>query len=223
MKALVSKTFLTGIALLLATAGCGGKDVSPTYDVPPVLANREEITAAMSAVGAGLETRVVLQVRVDERGYVREAQVAKSSGIEDLDAAALWIGEQMRFEPAQHEGKAVSAWVQVPVTFDIVKYAVRPPRLQNAEEVVAVIARDYTDLRGTARFRVHVGSQGWARQVRDSRPYDREVMIPGRELLDDRIKFWPANREGRPVNQWVTLVIEFAAERSRIYIDEPDA
>ena len=83
MNARFGPAFVSMTAILLAISGCSSK--TPTaYDSPPMLANREEITAAMHAVGAGLEARVVLQVRVDERGYVREALVAQSSGMPEL-------------------------------------------------------------------------------------------------------------------------------------------
>jgi TonB family protein len=208
-------------ASLLALPGCGKKP-PPAYDAPPVLINREEITAALHAVGAGLETRVVLHVWVDEKGYVREARIARSSGVAELDDAAVWIGEQMRFKPALFQGQPVPAWVEVPVTFDVVSRVVRPPRLRNAEEVAAVIARDYPDLRGTARLRVLVGAEGWVKETRERRPYDPEVMDAARELIDRQIKFWPAYKEGRQIAVWVNLVIEFAGPNSRIYIESSE-
>ena len=124
------------VAVLLALPACSSKS-PPPYDSPPVLANREEITAAMRAIGAGLEAKVVLQVRVDDQGFVREARVEKSSGLPELDDAAVWIGEQMRFQPARHNGKAVAALVEVPVTFDVVSQVVRSPKLKNAAVEIA--------------------------------------------------------------------------------------
>jgi len=208
-------------AVLLALPACSSK--APTlYDSPPVLANRDEITAAMSAVGAGLEARVVLQVRVDDRGYVREARVEKSSGLEELDLAAVWIGEQMRFQPAVHEGKPVAALVEIPVTFDVVSQVVRPPKLRNAAVVEAIMARDYPDLRGTVRFRIQIGAEGWVKNLRVQPASDEAVVRVAEQVIDDYLEFWPGFREDREITAWAYLTLEFAGELSRVYMEESD-
>jgi len=218
MSARFGSALVPMTAILLGILGCGSK--SPTvYDSPPMLANRDEITAAMHAVGAGLEARVVLQVRVDDRGYVREARVAQSSGMPELDDAAVWIGEQMRFRPAQHQGQPVSALVEIPVTFDVVSEIVRPPKLKNAAPVEATIASNFPDLRGTARFRVQIGSQGEVLQIRERRPSDRGVLSAAQDLIEDWIEFWPGYNASGEITAWISLTIEFAGEYSRVYLE----
>lgn len=215
------KALFPATAFVLTALGCGGK-APPAYDQPPVLANREEITAAMAAVGAGLEARVVLQVHVDRRGYVRDAYVAHGSGSQELDDAAMWIGEQMRFDPAMHQGQPVAAWVQVPVVFDVVSSVVRAPRIRNAPEVAAVMARDYPDLRGSARVSVEVGPEGWVREIKERSSTDREVMAAALDLLDDWVRFHPGYKEGRELSAWVNLTFQFSGERSRVYIESAE-
>lgn len=205
------------VAALVATLGCGAHR-PPAYDVPPVLANREEVTAAMRAVGGGLEAQVILQMRVDEQGRVQEVKVIRESGVADLDDAALWIGEMMRFEPAQYEGHPVAAWVQIPVTFDVVTRVAGEPRLRNAPAVAAEIARDYPDVAGVARFRVQVGADGWITAVRDRNPSDAEVRKIARELVG-KLTFVPAYRGGRDVAAWVNIVFEFDGRETRVYIE----
>lgn len=221
MSARFSWSVLPAAAVLCSILACGGNP-QPVYDTPPTLANRDEITAAMAAVGAGLEARVVLQLRVDNRGYVQDVRIARSSGNDELDSAATWIGEQMRFEPAKHEGRAVASLVEVPITFDVVKEVVRPPRLRNAQTVEAIIARDYPDLRGTARFRLQIGPEGWVVRVEARSPSDAEVIRVARDLLQDHIKFWPAYRGGREVVNWVNLTIEFAGDLSRVFLENEE-
>lgn len=221
MSARLCLSGLPATAVFCSILACGGNP-QPVYDSPPILANREEITAAMSAVGAGLEARVVLQLRVDDRGYVQDVRVARSSGNDELDGAATWIGEQMRFEPAQYEGRAIAALVEVPITFDVVKQIVRPPRLRNARHVEAIIARDYPELRGTARFRLQIGTEGWVGKVEGRFPSDEEVVRAARDLIDDHIKFWPAYKQGRAATGRVNLTIEFAGELSRVYLEEAE-
>lgn len=221
MSSRFASAAIAGAAVLCTVLACGGNP-PPTYDVPPVLANRDEITEAMRAIGAGLEARVVLQVRVDSEGYVREARVLKSSGEDELDNAAVWIGEQMRFRPAQHEGRAVAALVRVPVVFDVVTNVVRPPRLRNAETVEAIIAREHPDTQGSARFRIQVGPEGWIRQIRDRRPSDPAVLPIARKLIEEHLRFQPAFKEGREIAAWVDLTVEFAGTLSRIYVDSAE-
>jgi TonB family protein len=205
-------------AALFSALSCAGRSQPATYDIPPVLANREEIREAMTAVGAGFEAQVVLRVRVDEQGRVSHVRISKSSGDNNLDAAAEWIGEQMRFEPARRDGAAVAALVDVPVTFDVVRRVVHPPRMRNGDEVVAKMIREYPDLEGTARFRVHVGPEGWPREVKD-RPSDQEVARAAHDLMNDLV-FWPAYRRDNVVEAWVNVVFEFAGVRSRVYIED---
>lgn len=207
------------VPLLLVCLSCSSHGPVPAYDVAPVLANREEITAALHAVGAGLEARVVLLVRVDDHGYVQEVRLARGSGDGDLDRAALWIGEQMRFRPARYKGEPVPALVEVPVVFDVVRSVVRPPRLRNAEEVAGIMIRDHGDLRGTVRFRIRVGPEGWVRVVREGRTSTPEVMSVARRLIDE-VRFWPAIRGGTETADWVNLTFEFAGAESRVYIED---
>ncbi len=210
-------SLLTALAAA-AFASCGSRPEEPAYDVAPVLANREEITRAMRSVGAGMDARVVLLVRVDERGYVREVRVDQSSGNDELDSAAMWIGEQMRFEPARYQGNAVAALVRVPVTFDLVSRVSYPPRLRNPDEIVNRMVNEYGDLRGRGRIRANVGPEGWIRQTRDEDGTSDEAISAMRRLVDD-VTFWPGYRGDQRIASWVTLVFEFAGPESRVFIE----
>lgn len=207
-------------AVATAVIACGGHN-PPAFDTPPVLVNREEITEAMRSVGAGLDTRVVLFLRIDERGYVRGSRVSKSSGSDELDDAALWIAERMRFEPARRDGRAVASAVEIPVTFDVVRPGVRAARLINADEVTEVMARDYGDLRGRVRVRAYVLLDGWAGEIRLGSSSDDRVATAARELVEI-MRFQPAYKGNTALAGWVTLTLEFAGEDSRARIDESE-
>lgn len=62
---------------------------------------------------------VVVQVFVDERGTVQEAQVFRSSGHPALDRTALRIVRFARFVPAVHDGEVVPVWIILPITFSV--------------------------------------------------------------------------------------------------------
>lgn len=221
MKARSILVALVGVLGLFGFSACGGHN-PPQYDSLPILVNRDEITAAMAAVGAGLKARVILLINVDDRGHVRNVRVGQSSGSGDLDDAAVWIGQQMRFEPARSEGNAVAALVRVPVSFDVVSHVVRPARLRNAEALAAVMARDYPDVAGTVRFRVRVGPEGWVQEAQARRPGDDQALKAAHELLEG-LEFWPAYEAGKGVASWVTVAFHFAGEGSRIYIESTES
>lgn len=70
------------------------------------------------AIRKRLEGDVLLRVRVDAEGRVLAVEIERSSGHRDLDRAAeRQIRERWRFQPAQREGRAVSSWVRVPISF----------------------------------------------------------------------------------------------------------
>ncbi len=68
---------------------------------------------------AGEEGRVLLKVLVSVEGRPESVEISKGSGFERLDAAALNAVKQWRFEPARKGGKALSAFVIVPLTFTL--------------------------------------------------------------------------------------------------------
>ena len=209
-----------GAALLTAAVMACGGHAPPQYDSPPVLVNRDEIEAAMRAVGAGLEARVLLLIHVDTTGQVASIRIKRSSGSVDLDDAAEWIGRQMRFEPAIDDGRAVAALVEIPVRFDVVRQVVRAARLRNAAEVEARIVRDFGDVRGNARFRVSVGPEGWVQEAQDRSPHDDEAQRAARRLIDD-LRFSPSYSGDSARASWVILIFEFAGPETRVYIDAP--
>jgi len=65
------------------------------------------------------EGTVMLKVLVAPDGRAQELSVATSSGFRRLDDAALATVKRWAFLPAKKAGQAVSAWVLVPVTFDL--------------------------------------------------------------------------------------------------------
>ena len=66
---------------------------------------------------AGEQGKVILKVLVNTDGSPSTVELSKSSGFERLDNAALAAVKQWRFEPARKGGKAISAYVLVPMPF----------------------------------------------------------------------------------------------------------
>ncbi len=71
------------------------------------------------ALRRGIEGLVLLHVDVDARGHPVDVQIRKSAGFKPLDIAALRAVRRWRFLPAQRNGVAVRASIEVPVRFRI--------------------------------------------------------------------------------------------------------
>jgi len=68
---------------------------------------------------AGEQGRVLLRVRVDERGTVEEVEVQATSGFPRLDEAARSAVRRWRFVPAKLGDRTVAGWALVPVNFTL--------------------------------------------------------------------------------------------------------
>jgi len=59
----------------------------------------------------------MVRALVSPDGDTQETRLWRSSGHPLLDAAAVAAVRRWAFEPARHGGRAVPAWVEVPVHF----------------------------------------------------------------------------------------------------------
>src|ERR1051326_39683 len=83
--------------------------IAETHTIPPY---------PMIGVRLGHEGTVRLAISLDEDGNVVAAQVERSSGYQELDAAAVtWVRSHWRYRPAMRDGQPVRATVPAMVTF----------------------------------------------------------------------------------------------------------
>lgn len=93
------------------------------YTQAPELTNHQEVSRALQVAyppllrDAGIGGTAQVWFLIDEAGAVVKLQVARTSGHEALDRAALSVAQTMRFHPARNRGDDVMVWVQIPVTF----------------------------------------------------------------------------------------------------------
>ena len=71
----------------------------------------------LTARRKGDEGTVTLRVLVTQDGVPGNVVIDRSSGSTALDAAALAAVRAWRFVPAREAGRAVDAWVLVPIVF----------------------------------------------------------------------------------------------------------
>ncbi|MDA0367066.1 MAG: TonB family protein [Proteobacteria bacterium] len=72
----------------------------------------------------GMQGRVLIEVRVDREGEVREALLASSSGYRILDRAALEAVRHWTFAPARRGDRPVESTITVPIVFKLEQDAV---------------------------------------------------------------------------------------------------
>lgn len=68
---------------------------------------------------AGIEGVVTLKVLIGKDGLVIKAKIARSSGNDALDDAALSVAKDNRFSPALQNSNPISLWVSYKVTFTL--------------------------------------------------------------------------------------------------------
>jgi TonB family protein len=186
---------------------------------------------------AGIGGRVVLSSQVDETGRVIRLQVKSSSGLPELDGAAMEVAGGMKFRPAQDGDRKVSAWVDIPVDFAAAVSDARAarnaqmvdaapvftpytkrPGLINGEEVSRALQRYYPPLlrnagvSGTVNiwFLIDEGGNVVKTQLKQS---------SGHEALDDAAQkvaqlmvFTPAQNRDQLVKVWVDMPIVFKSQ-----------
>jgi protein TonB len=71
--------------------------------VDPAFASQPEYPPEARRVG--FEGKVHVRAEISAKGCAERMEIARSSGVESLDAAALEWAEGLRFMPAQADGK----------------------------------------------------------------------------------------------------------------------
>ncbi|MGH7483639.1 MAG: TonB family protein [Longimicrobiales bacterium] len=106
-----------------ATAA-GGPTFTP-FTKRPELANRSEVQDALQRhyppllKDAGIGGTTMVWFLIDETGEVVVTRVKESSGVAELDAAALAVARTMRFAPAENHGVPTRVWVALPIVFEV--------------------------------------------------------------------------------------------------------
>jgi TonB family protein len=103
-----------------SASGVAGPKFIP-YDKAPRLQNPGETQRLLkeeSEAWPQLRATTMLLLNIDAVGSVAKAEVQKSSGFFELDAAALRVARQMRFSPARNKGIPTAVWVVQSIQFN---------------------------------------------------------------------------------------------------------
>lgn len=102
------------------TGGPGGKGKA-TGIIPPGILNKVAPSYPKAARQAGIEGTVVLKVQILENGRAGSVSIARSSGNDLLDDAAIAAVEQWMFVPAKDtvSHQAVACYTTLPISFHL--------------------------------------------------------------------------------------------------------
>lgn len=94
------------------------------YDTPPepiggFAALQKNVVYPEAAYKAGVEGTTILQAKLDENGDVVKVAVLRSSGNDELDAAAITALKKTKFKPAYQKEKPVAVYISIPMNFKI--------------------------------------------------------------------------------------------------------
>ena len=208
-------------------------------EVPPVLVNGAEVQRGVlrlyppDLLAEGVGGRVEIWVRVDTAGRGWSGAVKTSSGDDDLDCAAMRVGDTMEFEPAKNEDQPAEVWISEWVEFraeavaqDLVEPG-QPPCQPWDTWPVALEANDIERWLAAAFPREVMSGDPEGLTIRstllalfvEETGAVREYIVEessGYDALDDaagvvamRMRFEPAKRLGRPTGVWVRQPISF--------------
>jgi TonB family protein len=89
-------------------------------ELPPVSLNANSpVTYPPALASQGIEGTVLLRLYVDTLGRILDdsTRIAESSGYPALDSAALRAAPELRFAPAERDGKPIAALFLQPIHF----------------------------------------------------------------------------------------------------------
>jgi protein TonB len=87
------------------------------YEREPELISMQSPAYPELAREAGIEGEVLVRVLVGTDGFVHAVELAK--GVLGLDDAALAAARTAVFRPAEQQGRAVAAWMVIPIEFSL--------------------------------------------------------------------------------------------------------
>jgi TonB family protein len=220
------------------------------FTEPPVVLNEAEVASAIEAYfppllrDAGITGAVRLWFHVSERGELLGIRVAKGSGHQALDEAALKVGEIIRFAPAKNRGQAVTVWVDMPIVFGgkppeitippleqsqerqqqeqaptFTPFTV-PPELVNAREVSQALQQFYPPLLresgigGSVKLWFYIDEEGNVKRTLLKSGSGHAALDDAAMKVAEVMRFSPAKNRDKVVAVWVDMPIVFRTKNA---------
>jgi TonB family protein len=95
------------------------KVAAPLPIIPPQVTQRVMPQYPVSALEQGLSGTVMVAVNVGLNGAAQAVEVKTSSGVAELDQAAVAAVSEWKFSPATQGTAALASWFEFPVRFEV--------------------------------------------------------------------------------------------------------
>ena len=113
----LSRVVLTFV-LCFVCAGCAGSGAQlESRNSEPVLIEKHAPVYPEEAFSAGLEGTVILQLEIDETGFVVDVVVL--GGPPELSSAAVEAARKWKFKPGRVDGNPVAMRIVTPIHFKL--------------------------------------------------------------------------------------------------------
>ena len=106
-------------ALALSACRATPKECTPKDIRPPKELRRPSVQYPPASQDNGDEGTVTLLLAVQTDGSISDIRIARSSGYQRLDAAAIRSLRQAKFQPATCHGKPIAVRIHKSITFKI--------------------------------------------------------------------------------------------------------
>jgi TonB family protein len=189
---------------------------------------------------SGVGGQVGVAVYVDESGKVSRMQIKSSSGVPELDEAALRVAGMLQFTPARSGDRTTGAWLDLPINFQapvpermpepaaarraavaaspvFTPYTVAP-KLLNQQDVGATLQRYYPPLLrdagigGTANVWFFIDEDGKVLKAELKQSTGHDALDEAALRVAQTMVFSPALNRDQKVNVWVDMPIVFRAK-----------
>ena len=212
----------------------------------PVLNNRAEIAAAVNRLypstlrSSGIGGRTIVSFLINEKGEVEKAELKSSSGLEELDDAAMQLAPLARFTPGRRGETAAKGWIDLPIDFNaevpeprslprvqpggdqsagptFTPYTVKP-ELTNMADVSRALQKYYpAELRdagvgGTTNLWFFINEQGRVTKVAVKTSSGTPALDEAAMEVASVMQFTPARNRDQVVKVWVDMPIVFKSK-----------
>jgi len=185
------------------------KKVDPVY--PP------------EAVKKKIEGAVFVRTLVDTDGKPVKSEIAKSSGYEILDDAALKTASMYEFKPALQNDQPVAVWISYKVDFNLsdkkqkektaekdafIEVEKMPELVYQPEPEYPVEAAE-KGIEGVVGIKAYINKQGKPEKVKISKSSGQDILDQAALKSARDYRFKPAMNDGKAVGAWVEFNISF--------------
>ncbi len=187
-----------------------------------------------AAKKASIEGRVIVTVLVTKNGIPLEAKILRSDS-QILEKAALDAVMKSHFTPSINGGQPVDSWITIPIDFRLKDASISISKVDNEKiQPDQMPSLDLKALQKSIKYPEKARKEGIEGKVivkvkvnEKGKVAETKVLFTDSELLNKsaldaikKAKFSPATKNGKPVEAWVTVPVQFKLQEFDIKVNK---